>query len=101
MAKVRLLDKERGLYAFFCPGCQYHHSFNTKIYSDAGGRSYPVWDFNGDVDNPTFSPSLLVNRDFPERRCHLFLKEGMIQFLNDCHHGLKGQTVECPDWTDE
>lgn len=52
------------------------------------------------MDKPTFSPSLLCNGFDPKSRCHSFVKEGMIQFLDDCHHTLKGQTVEIPEWED-
>jgi len=100
VAKVYLMDKERGLYVFECPGCGYNHSYGTKPYTDTHGRQHPVWSFNGDVDQPTFNPSLLVNAGMPEKRCHLFLKDGMIQFLSDCYHELAGQTVECPEWED-
>ncbi|MDO7235351.1 hypothetical protein Q5M68_18790 [Acinetobacter baumannii] len=31
---------------------------------------------------------------YPASRCHLFLTEGKIQFLTDCHHELAGLTVD-------
>lgn len=99
MAKLFLIDEEAGLYEFYCPGCGYDHSFRTKPYSQ-DGRKWPVWTFNGDIDAPTFSPSLLVNGDMPEHRCHLFLERGKIRYLQDCHHELAGKTVECPEWED-
>jgi hypothetical protein len=37
-------------------------------------------------------------QDYPESRCHSFVKDGWIQFLGDCYHELKGLTVEIPDW---
>lgn len=76
-------------YWFHCPGCDIPHAFTVKPKFGTG------WDFNNDLEKPTFSPSLLCDS---KRRCHLFLKEGKIQFLNDCHHDLAGQTVDCPDW---
>jgi hypothetical protein len=30
--------------------------------------------------------------------CHSFVRDGQIQFLGDCTHALKGQTVERPEW---
>lgn len=78
---------ENTTYLFWCPGCECPHPF-----------SVPRWVWNGSMTSPTFSPSLLCNQNDPETRCHLFLKDGMIQFLGDCHHKLAGQTVECPDW---
>ena len=42
------------------------------------------------------SPSPLVNKeeagDHP--RCHIFIRDGRIQYLNDCTHALAGQTVD-------
>ena len=50
------------------------------------------------MDRPTFSPSLLVNKDNPEQRCHSFVTDGNIQYLDDCWHDLKGKQVELPEW---
>lgn len=69
-------------YIFFCPGCRNNHFFNDS------------WTFNGDLEHPTVNPSILVNGDDPLTRCHSYIRDGKIQFLDDCHHALKGQTVE-------
>ena len=74
------------LYVFWCPGCGRHHLF------DVGRTKRPVWTFNGDLESPTFSPSL----HYPDR-CHLFLEAGLIRFLGDCRHALAGQTVPLPE----
>ena len=79
------------LYAFHCPGCQYGHSFEV-------GGSDGGWTWNGSFDKPTFSPSLLCNKDSPKYCCHSFVTDGAILFLSDCWHSLAGQTVELPDW---
>lgn len=81
------------LYAFHCPGCEYGHHF------EVGGSG---WTWNGSLDRPTFSPSLLVYgaRDGSTPRCHSFVRDGKIEFLSDCTHKLAGQTVELPDWED-
>lgn len=80
---------EKYLFAFRCPGCQSNHAFDSR------------WTFNGDFQKPTFNPSLLVEigkHPNPPDRCHSFVKEGKIQFLNDCSHDMAGQTVDIPDW---
>ncbi len=79
-----------GYFVFECPGCECLHSIQT-----------PQWTFNGDLEKPTVSPSILVNPngDSSAIRCHSFVRDGMIQFLDDCEHSFKGQTVEIPDWT--
>lgn len=71
-------------YLFWCPGCREHHSYDVRT---DGGR--PNWSFNGDMERPTFTPSLF----YPDRICHLFLTDGVIHFLGDCSHKLAGQTV--------
>lgn len=70
-------------YVFDRPGCGYGHGFKTE-------GDGPRWTFNGDLDKPTISPSLLVQGQY---RCHSFIKDGQIQFLTDCDHQLAGQTV--------
>jgi hypothetical protein len=85
---------------FECPGCDSLH----VVY--VGGKHRPIWSFNGDVDKPTVSPSVLVTwierpRTAPLNKiCHSFINEGRIQFLGDCTHALAGQTVEIPEWED-
>ncbi len=76
-----------------CPGCGYGHLFDGR------------WTYNGDAERPTFRASMLVNGSFADDyrrqhgviRCHSFVTDGRIQFLADCDHALKGQTVDMPD----
>ncbi len=83
-------------YGFTCPGCLCDHMITTN---DSNPKHN--WTFNGDINRPTFSPSLLVysqpKSDPPGPRCHSFIRDGKIQFLDDCEHGLKGQTIELPE----
>lgn len=81
----RYKDNEIIGYRFHCPGCECSHIFYTK--------GNVIWSFNGDLNNPTFSPSLL-NTYEPGKVCHLFVSAGKIQFLNDSFHNLKGQTID-------
>lgn len=76
-------------YVFWCPGCQSVHIYFTAWPADQAGR--PIWQFNGNPDAPTFSPSLLNTR--PGHRCHLFVTDGNIIYCSDCDHSLAGQTV--------
>lgn len=83
-------------WTFDCPGCTGIHEVTT------------AWAFNGDLERPTFSPSLLCSANFreptdppgtPLRRyvCHSFVRDGRIEFLGDCTHALAGQTVDLAD----
>ena len=80
-------SKDSGrLYLIECPGCGYGHHFDSR------------WQFNGNLERPTFKPSLLVNSSGagPSPRCHSFVTDGRIRFLEDSTHELAGQTVELP-----
>lgn len=96
-AKIHFMgDGNRGprggrMYVFHCPGCGFSHPFEIECPNGQG------WRWNGSLDKPTFTPSLLCNKD-SDFVCHSFVTDGKIQFLGDCHHTLAGQTVELPDW---
>jgi hypothetical protein len=90
---TKIHDYGSGDWAFLCPGCGYEHSF--RVNAD---DSRPQWKWNGSVEKPTFTPSLVVFHGDPLRQCHSYVKEGNIQFLSDCFHNLKNKTVEIPDW---
>jgi hypothetical protein len=83
-------------YRFACPGC---NEFHLPVVDNRQGG--PQWEFNGDLDHPTFSPSILGRArhgDEPsDRVCHSFVRDGRIEFLGDCTHHLAGQTVELPE----
>ena len=97
--KARPLDPELDdMLKFWCPACQEAH------WVAVGPKSvWPntlIWQFNGDCEKPTINPSLLVRYPMPggEKRCHSFIRDGKIQYLGDCTHGMAGKTVEIPDW---
>lgn len=106
-----------GNMVFACPGCGQAHAVRIE---ELPGSGRPVWDFNGDVDAPTFSPSYLyeaytwepqvtpANLDawraapWEQTRtpkvCHSFIVGGQISFLSDSTHFLAGQTVDLAHW---
>jgi len=110
-----LVELKDGRVSFKCPGCRLYHNLPVE---GAG----TTWQFNGDVEKPTLSPSILARGGCcyqpdwheQERRrgaeqcdkgrpdedgismchvCHSFVREGRIEFLSDCTHSLAGQTV--------
>lgn len=100
MAEARLHEMGTGprggrVLRFHCPGCKSSHPFEVDAPGGAG------WSWNGSVVRPTFAPSLLVNGHDAATRCHSFVRDGRIEFLSDCHHALKGQTVELPMWDED
>lgn len=98
----RLRRGQDGTFLFFCPGCNECHVVYT------GRRGAPTWAFNGDMDRPTFSPSVLVRTGRavdptfiqedgdPPEVCHSFIRDGNIQFLADCSHEMAGRIVALP-----
>jgi hypothetical protein len=108
-----------------CPGCGDKHIVTAPApagYTESPHyANSPRWTWNGDLERPTFSPSLLVTsghyakgRETPDPagcycnadedfgpwacyRCHSFIREGRIQFLSDCTHALAGQTADLPE----
>lgn len=53
------------------------------------------WSWNGDVDAPTLRPSVKTEGCNKEGKflCHSWINDGHAQFLDDCSHELKGQTI--------
>lgn len=107
MSKIAKMQNDSGDivgYLFACPGCKESHAFNKN--------KKMLWEFNGDFENPTLKPSYRTwgkrfpkkgedKRDpnnWPDFLCHSFIRDGKIQFLNDCTHELKGKTVELPSY---
>jgi len=124
MPKVKIVNDSEGRFygvKFNCPGCTYsdgspmpcvlHVSWLppgvTEESPHAAGK--PHWDFNGDFERPTFTPSVNSwwggfrsgDHDVPLHRCHSFITDGRIQFLGDCTHALANQTVDLPEVTEE
>jgi len=101
MAKIEIVGPQKGEselwispdYTFFCPGCNCDHGVWTSKKNKLGA----IWSFNGNMDKPTFSPSLLISSPGRNYCCHSFVTDGKIQFLSDCTHKLAGQTVELPE----
>jgi len=86
---VRVADRVR----FWCPGCDTVHEVTIE-----GANP---WTWSGDLgEGLTLSPSVLVRKHLKDGaegwRCHSFVGGGSIVFLEDCSHGLKGQTVKLP-----
>lgn len=99
MAKVkRYGNEEQNLWYFECLGCNCNHVFSSDAHT-----------FNGNVDKPTIIPSILCTGNVSAREkdiyphdskpinCHSYITDGKIQYLGDCWHELKGQTIELPD----
>lgn len=76
---------------FWCPGCDDLHQVTDQ------------WTISPEGEPLTLHPSVLVRRGriptgtIPEERCHSFVVEDEIRFLDDSTHELAGQTVGLPE----
>lgn len=78
-----------------CPGCRSMHGVPIPPHPKA-------WSWNSSLNEPTLSPSVVVSYQdigggLPKDRpalCHCFIRDGKIQFLDDCTHDHAGKTVE-------
>lgn len=118
---TRFKDLGDGNVAFHCPGCG-----NSHVLPTAAGES-PRWDWNGDLERPTLTPSILRRAGHYSQYhqadrgcwcthnaekiargeepsgfscviCHSFVTDGRIQYLSDCTHALAGQTIDLPPY---
>lgn len=91
-------------YVFLCEACNYKHVFYTKT-----GNKKTEWDFNGNVDSPTFLPSLKNSHpgdqknggNIPPHCCHLYLTNGVIKYEADCTHSMAGTSRPLKDMAGE
>ena len=85
---------------FYCQGCKTYHSVVIKRPKEGIGAEGPIWGWNKDMEKPTFTPSVLVRwydgpkEDRTNFRCHMYVRNGQIEYLKDCLHKLAGTTVK-------
>ena len=106
MGQVSLfLRKTDGGYSHWCLGCEEMHVIPNS------------WSFNGDVNKPTFSPSVKITgiqtvvkdgewtgewkRDAAGNTipycCHYILTDGIVNFCSDCTHPLANAKLPLPE----
>jgi hypothetical protein len=78
------------------------HVYYTVLFKDDPPN--PVWGFDGNMEHPTFTPSMRVSWSYGDPPvpyvCHYNITNGQIIFHSDSTHQLKGQTVSLPDSKD-
>ena len=84
---------EKAVVAFVYPGCGHEHSVPIVI-----SQFYIYcWGFNGNLEKPTITPSILRYETPGNPRCHSFVTDGKIAFCSDSTHSMAGQTIELPE----
>lgn len=94
-------DRKIGARIFlWCPACEELHT--PAVVGEDGDRpDGPCWEWNGDLENLTIDPSILIRGGRRDTHCHSFVRDGHWEFLGDCNHELAGQKVALvplPDW---
>lgn len=72
-------DPHSGALMWRCPGCGEIHC--CPVVGKKG------WAWNGSTTRPTLAPSVRGPR------CHSFVENGVVRFLADCEHDLRGQAI--------
>jgi hypothetical protein len=118
---VRLDNVTYTALMFVCPGCvaggpDGYDGIHLLPVNAPANLGKPSWDWDGNEEAPTLSPSILTNgtRGEPSRldeegkpvfpRCHSYLRAGVFEFLSDCEHPLVGQKVpmvDLPEWAEK
>ena len=80
-------DKDPFNLAFHCPACKCSHALNTRKHLQ------PYWDIIVVGGKVSVSPSLLVRSGNGNTICHLYIRDGVIDYLSDCTHKMAGKSV--------
>lgn len=93
MSKFYRHEKDPNYLVFYCPGCKRVHVIDASKWNVSGS----------DKEHVTITPSILVNGDLSNPsvpRCHMFIKNGVMEYLSDCTHELKGKNIPMVDIED-
>lgn len=109
MARVKpsvdnITKQPNGNYHFMDPATGKLIELTTKT---AWKPTSIVYQFSGDVENPTFSPAVkLINgkdwghatvTEYPNVINHFTIQNGYIRYMDDSTHPMKGKTVLLPE----
>ena len=83
-------------YGFYCPSCKVLHTVRTD------NRHAHNWIFDGNVNKPTFNPSVKVEWPQPDVNgryiCHFFVRSGKLEYCGDTtDREYSGKIVDLPE----
>ncbi len=117
LVSKKLYQPRKGHLAYWCPGCEALHILPIRGEVNADH----TWNVSTDKEIPTFDPSIdvkighytgrllqpphcdtcndAINGRYKSEclHCHSWVRNGRIEFLNDCTHDLANKTVDLPD----
>ena len=85
-----------------CPAGGCFINLSVRKPGEPHRQNGPEWEFDGNEEAPTLSPSLLSR--CRGGVCHSFVRNGEFQFLSDCTHEHAGKSIPLaplPDWAAE
>lgn len=90
----RCVHLEHGWLHYECPGCGRSHAIPVDGSTNDNGAK---WSWNGNFVEPTINPSINSNPNEPERRCHHWVRDGVMSVLGDsARHA--GATIALDNW---
>ena len=93
MSKIKVHPNDPTMYMFWDVALDRPNAFYVR-------DRHPSWSWNEDYECPTVSPSIrLIHTG--NQVDHLFIRDGKIQYLNDCTHELAGKTVDMVDFPED
>lgn len=87
----------------WCPACEHAVAIPVAGLNGElpGAPDGPYWEWDGNLERPTFDPSILQSETRTMPKCHSYIRNGQWQFLSDCTHSMASKTVDMvplPDW---
>ena len=93
VAKIKIHPSDPRCFMYWDIATQDVNCFWVTGYYDRG------WQWNGDFERPTVTPSILNSR--PGFINHVYITNGKIEYLNDCTHDMAGQRVDMVDFPED
>jgi Family of unknown function (DUF6527) len=74
-----------------------HRKLPVMLNGQRSGTN--CWTWNGDTEKPTFRPSVLTKIELVDGVfvCHSWVTDGVVQFLDDCTHINRSQSIKLLD----
>lgn len=94
-------------WSHYCQACRQIHVFNveqpTRAWPEFGIKGGVRWTFNGNLERPTFGPSMLITaggftseagKKVKKRTvCHYHLQDGILKYCADSPHAFANKQV--------
>ena len=84
------VDGSQHGYSHWCPACDELHYIQTV--------GHVTWTFNGNIEKPTFTPSLKHTMNNYDYCCHYVITDGKIYYDKDCsNEQYRNRVIDLPE----